>query len=140
MNQNSAKKTNKIEIRIQGKSYLLRGQEDVGYLQQIASFVNDKMEDINKLYSHLSTSDAAVLTSINISDMYFKEMGKTKETKTIERSSNDEVPDELDRLKKENERLRKEIENLMLKNEELGKNYIKLEGEFNGFIEEFDGK
>jgi cell division protein ZapA len=79
INLDERSKINRIEVKIQGKEYTIRGMEDVGYLQQIANFVDDKMEEITSKYPQLNTTFAAVLTCVNVTDLYFKEIIKNKE-------------------------------------------------------------
>lgn len=74
---------NKVLIKINGQEYPIVGAEPKEYLLKVGSFVDEKMEEIARSNKKLSTSMIAVLTCINITDLYFK------------------LKDEYDRLKNE---------------------------------------
>ncbi|PHS29954.1 MAG: hypothetical protein COA82_12000 [Alkaliphilus sp.] len=86
---------NKIIIRINGQEYPIVGYEKKEYLLKVGSFVDEKMEEISKKNTRLSTSMIAVLTSINIADQYFKLMD---EYELIHKQSIDPL-EELDETK-----------------------------------------
>ena len=66
-------KTDK-EVIIGGKVFTLRGYESEEYLQKVASYINNKMAEYNKVDSFrrqpLDTQN--VLLQLNIADDYFK--------------------------------------------------------------------
>ncbi|MBB6218248.1 cell division protein ZapA [Anaerosolibacter carboniphilus] len=62
----------KVVVRINGQEYTLVGTEPREYMQKVANYVDDKMVVIAKQSKKLSTAMAAVLTSVNIADEYFK--------------------------------------------------------------------
>jgi cell division protein ZapA len=63
---------NRVEVRIAGKDYRIRGVESDEYLQKIALYVDKKMSEIMKKDNKLSTFMVAVLTAINVADDYLK--------------------------------------------------------------------
>jgi len=63
---------NKVEVMIGGQEYTLTGVEAYDYMQKVASYIDEKMEDITRMNCRLSTSDAAVLTAVNVADDFFK--------------------------------------------------------------------
>ncbi len=63
---------NKVIVRINGQEYTMVGKESKDYLLKVAAYVDDRMEEITKSNSKLSTAMAAVLTSLNIADELFK--------------------------------------------------------------------
>ena len=63
---------NRVEVRIAGKDYRIRGVESDEYLQKIALYVDKKMSEIMKKDNKLSTSMVAVLTALNVADDYLK--------------------------------------------------------------------
>ncbi|ABR47818.1 protein of unknown function DUF710 [Alkaliphilus metalliredigens QYMF] len=65
-------KKNKVVVKIKGQEYPILGEEPKEYLLRVGNFVDERMEEIAKANSKLSTSMAAVLTSINIADQFLK--------------------------------------------------------------------
>jgi cell division protein ZapA len=63
---------NKVGVRISGKEYTLVGEESERYILNLAYFVDKKISEMLKLNPMLSTSMAAVLTSVNVADEYLK--------------------------------------------------------------------
>lgn len=65
-------KTN-TEVFIGGKSYKLSGYEKE-YLQRVAAYLNDKIEECNTSagYKRLSVDMQALLLELNVADDYFK--------------------------------------------------------------------
>lgn len=63
---------NKLLIKICGKEYVIMGKEPDEYIQKVSLYINKKMSEVMRNNSKLSTAQAAVLTSINVADDYFK--------------------------------------------------------------------
>lgn len=63
---------NKVQVRIAGNEYILRGNESAEYIQKVALYVDNKTLEIIKANHTLSTSMASVLTAVNIADEFFK--------------------------------------------------------------------
>ena len=65
---------NKTQVIIAGKIYTLSGYESEEYLQKVASYINNKMNEYNKIESFrkqpMDTQN--VLLQLNITDDYFK--------------------------------------------------------------------
>jgi len=110
---------NKIIIRINGQEYPIVGYEKKEYLLKVASFVDEKMAEISKKNTRLSTSMIAVLTSINVADQYFKLMD---EYELIHKQSSDPL-EELDETKElleiASEELIKKEEKILIIEEQL---------------------
>lgn len=116
---------NKVEIRIAGKEYTLVGIESEEYIQRVGLYIDRKTTEIMRQNSRLSTAMAAVLTSINVADDFFKSYEKEQEAK-------DEVlrlTEELEKLKEENRKLTEKNEDLDLKNNVLMLDLAKREAE-----------
>lgn len=64
--------TNRITVSIGSQTYTLVSPEEESYVQQIAAHVNQELGRVTQ-GGHLSMSDAAILTAVNITDTYFKE-------------------------------------------------------------------
>jgi cell division protein ZapA len=100
---------NKILIRICGKEYAIVGQESDEYIQRVSLYIDKKMNEITKSNTKLSTAQAAVLTSINVADDYFK----TLEAYTTVEDEFSRINIEYDRIKRERDDLKKDIEKNM---------------------------
>jgi cell division protein ZapA len=70
---------NSVEVVIDGKVYHLGGYESEEYMQKIANFVNNKLEEVKKLESFpfQSMELQHILMYINLGDEYFKAKKKT---------------------------------------------------------------
>ncbi|GHU44143.1 hypothetical protein FACS1894111_10930 [Clostridia bacterium] len=66
-------KTN-ADVSIGGKVYTLSGYESEVYLQQVASYINDKLSEFEKAenYRRIPPDMKAILLHLNIADDYFK--------------------------------------------------------------------
>ena len=62
---------NRIVISIGGRDYTLLAAEDDQYVQKVAEHVDKKIQELME-QSHLSLTDAAVMTAVNLADDYFK--------------------------------------------------------------------
>ncbi|MCR4781904.1 MAG: cell division protein ZapA [Lachnospiraceae bacterium] len=68
----SAKKVTNVIIG--GKMYTMSGYEEEEYLQKVATYINHKLEEVEKLesYSQLSSDMKNILLNLNLADDYFK--------------------------------------------------------------------
>ena len=84
---------NDVEVVIGGKQYTLSGYESSGYLQNIATHINDKLAQLRQQegYTKLDIDVKNILLAINLADDYYK----------AQKSADD--------LQKANEDLEKEI-------------------------------
>lgn len=95
----------KVTVRINGMEYNLKGKEDEAYLQHLASYVEDKLEEILRKNTKLSVSAASVLTAINLADESFKgkrELSELIDTHEILKRANKSIEVELEKVKDEN--------------------------------------
>lgn len=62
------------DVVIDGKVYTLSGYEGPEYLQQVASYINEKIGEFDSIedYRHLSGPIKATMIELNIADDYFK--------------------------------------------------------------------
>jgi cell division protein ZapA len=125
---------NRVEVRICGKDYTLIGVESDEYMQRVALYIDEKMNEITRVNSKLSTTMAAVLTAVNVADDFFKtrEIGSTFE-KELKQLQND-----FDRLKKDNERLNEENSFLGDRNTNLQLELAKREAELSEVRSSFE--
>lgn len=96
---------NKVTVRIAGCEYVIRGKESPEYMQRIALYVDRKILEITRKNHLLSTSMAAVLSSINMAD----EVVRLKEQQ-------EKMHEELDELRKNNKQLKEESSRLSNEN------------------------
>ncbi|HEX9062037.1 MAG TPA: cell division protein ZapA [Clostridia bacterium] len=116
---------NKVEIRIAGKDYTLVGIESEEYIQRVGLYIDRKTTEIMRQNSRLSTSMAAVLTSINVADDFFKSYEREQEAK----NEVSRLMEELEKLKEENRKLTEKNEDLDLKSNVLMLDLAKREAE-----------
>lgn len=119
---------NKIDVKIQGKEYSLRGKETVGYLQSISSFVDEKLGEISETYPQLNTTMSAVLTAVNIADLYFKEKENLKDISEI-KQLNEKLLDEKNRvheIESDNRNLQSKLSEITSRNKELERKLLDL--------------
>ena len=78
---NKGKTMNDIEVIISGKRYTMRGYESEEYLQKVASYINNKYEQLKKSESFrfFDADTRNMLLNINISDDYFKVAARLEE-------------------------------------------------------------
>ena len=65
---------NDTEVIIDGKIYTLSGYESEEYLQKVASYINNKISEYNKIdgFKRQPIDTQNVLLQLNIADDYFK--------------------------------------------------------------------
>ncbi|MDD3920360.1 MAG: cell division protein ZapA [Eubacteriales bacterium] len=62
----------KVSVSVGGQSFQLSGTEDESYIRSVASYADEKVQEIQKLNPALSTSACVLLAAINITDELFK--------------------------------------------------------------------
>src|SRR3990172_9460573 len=62
-----------IEIKIMGQMYTVKTDGNEEHLQEIARYVNEKMEEVLRNTKSVSTLNVAILTALNIADDLLKE-------------------------------------------------------------------
>lgn len=74
----SAKKS--AEVLIGGRVYTLSGYEEEEYLQQVATYINNKIAEVNERddFRRLPADMKATLLQLNIADDYFKAKDKVE--------------------------------------------------------------
>ncbi len=61
-----------LQVEIFGNRYTLQGDADEAYVQSLASYVDQKMNDLASKTNGVSLSKLAVLTAINVSHELFQ--------------------------------------------------------------------
>lgn len=107
--------TNRITVTIGSQSYTLLSEEDPSYVHSIATQINQELSQVTE-HAHLSTADAAILTSVNLTDKFFKE----REAADNLRRQLKEYLDEGSRLKNEISDLKREVFRLQRQLEKSG--------------------
>ena len=64
---------NVVKVNIFGTEYPIKGDSDVEYIQDVASYVNNKMIEIEKSLTVKSSLKVAILAALNIADELYKE-------------------------------------------------------------------
>lgn len=62
---------NRVTVRICGQEYTLVADESAEYMERVAALVDDRMEQLQAAL-HVSQTDAAVLTAVNLADELLK--------------------------------------------------------------------
>ncbi|MDD4571559.1 MAG: cell division protein ZapA [Clostridia bacterium] len=66
------KKNNRLVVKIAGNEYVLRGEEPIEHLQNVAAMVDDKITELTCIYPHYNQSRLAVLASVQLADELIK--------------------------------------------------------------------
>jgi cell division protein ZapA len=81
-----------VEIKVFGQTYTVKTDAEEDYIQEVAKYVNEKMEEILKKTKSVSTLNVAILTALNIADDLLKEKEKrTTLLREVEAKSRDLV-------------------------------------------------
>ena len=87
---------NRVAVTIGGRDYTLLAAEDEQYVRKVAAHVDKGLTDMVDS-AHLSLTDAAVMTAVNLADEYFK----AQETTEHLRSQMKEYLEETSKMKQE---------------------------------------
>lgn len=110
------------KVRIGGVEYTISSTADEEYVRHVAYYVDKKLEELTKNDKRLSTAMAAVLTSVNIADDYFRarEDGETLRGQLLQYADEaGTLKTRNQKLEAENKRLKEENKNLQLQNARL---------------------
>ena len=120
------------EVIIGGKVYTLSGYEGEEYLQRVATYINNKINEFNNMEElrRLSGDMKATLIQLNIADDYFKARAQVEKLEQEIEQKDKEIYDlkhDLisNQIKAESDE--KELKELEAKNQELLLNKAKLE-------------
>ncbi len=72
--------TEAVRVRLFGREYSIRGQGDSRYIQELANFIEERADEIQRKSSVVSTLDLTILTLLNITDEMFRYKQVTDET------------------------------------------------------------
>ncbi len=123
---------NKVKITIDGKTFTLMGQESEEHMQDVASYIDTKMQEIRQNSKAVAndTSLAYVLTSINVADEYFKNLEHNFALQKMieilrseiltQKECMEDMEKEIEELERQNHKLQIKLEEYMA--EELARN------------------
>ena len=81
-----------VEIKVFGQTYTVKTDAEEDYIQEVAKYVNEKMEEVLKKTKSVSTVNVAILTALNIADDLLREKEKrTALLREVEAKSKDLV-------------------------------------------------
>ncbi len=61
-----------VQVEIFGQTYSIKGQNNPEYIRELASFLNDKMKDVQKGTGTVDPLRVAILTALTISDELYR--------------------------------------------------------------------
>jgi len=73
-----------VKVSIFGSTYSIQGDADPEYIRSLASFVDDKMNEVSRSVSSGNPLQVAILAALNIADEYHQ-------LRTLDRSADDAV-------------------------------------------------
>ncbi len=78
-----------VEVTILGQKFVVKSESDEAYVREVASFVDQRMNDILQKTKSVSNLNVAILSAMNIADEFFsfkkkKEQSIQTVTKKIE--------------------------------------------------------
>jgi cell division protein ZapA len=65
-----------VEIKVLGQTYTVKTDSDENHIQEVARYVNEKIEEILRKTKSVSSLNVAILTALNIADDLLKEKEK----------------------------------------------------------------
>jgi cell division protein ZapA len=80
-----------VKVDIFGKTYTLKGDADPDYVQKVAAFVNERMNEVAGNSSVASTAKVAILAAVNIADELFREQQKRLEALATLEDKSDQI-------------------------------------------------
>lgn len=127
------------DVIIGGKVYTLSGYESEAYLQKVALYINNKMNEMEALegYSRFPADMKATLLELNIADDYFKAKEQAEKLEEDLEARNKEVhglKHELVSFQLKLETLEKSLEEREQENKELLLAQAKLEAEVDDLL------
>ena len=65
-----------VEIKVFGQTYTVKTDAAESHIQEVARYVNEKMEEVLKKTKSVSSLNVAILTALNIADDLLREKAK----------------------------------------------------------------
>ncbi len=60
-----------VEVTILGQKFVVKSESDEAYVREVASFVDQRMNDILQKTKSVSNLNVAILSAMNIADEFF---------------------------------------------------------------------
>ncbi len=92
---------NLIQVEIFGQVYKVRGEEDQGYIEELARYVDSKMQTIAETTGTIDSLKVAILAALNIADELFKVQNERESSEERVTVKANELADALDEALKE---------------------------------------
>ena len=61
-----------VQVEIFGQSYTVKGQDDPGYIRELAAFIDAKMKEVQKGTGTVDPLRVAILTALTITDELYR--------------------------------------------------------------------
>ena len=87
-----------ISVEIFGETYKVRGDEDQGYITDLARYVDSKMKSITESSLAGDSLRVAILAALNIADEYFKLQSKHEDSGALVAEQANELTEVLDEV------------------------------------------
>ncbi len=65
-----------VEIKVFGQAYTVKTDVEESHIQEVARYVNEKMDEVLKKTRSVSSLNVAILTALNLADDLLKEKEK----------------------------------------------------------------
>lgn len=117
---------NKVMVKINGNEYPMVGEKSEKHMLNVASYVDKEMTKVTEANPRLSTSMAAILSAINIADIFFECSGENEELFKENEELKRKVGNSDDELKLEMKKLQLALQNKEKEKEELKANIEEL--------------
>jgi len=65
-----------VEIKVFGQTYTVKTDAEEDHIQEVARYVNEKVDEVLKKTKSVSTLNVAILTALNIADDLLRERAK----------------------------------------------------------------
>ncbi|MCK8818106.1 cell division protein ZapA [Natroniella sulfidigena] len=106
----------KAKVEILGEEYVIKGNESAEYISNLASFVDEHMQEIKEVNNSIPRNRIMVLGAMNLANKLYK------------------VQDAYKKLEKEYTKTRNNYEEVLAEYRELKENYQKIQEEYNDFL------
>lgn len=74
-----------VEVYILGQKYSIKGDAPEEYIKKLASYVNEKLQEVHSSSPNITPMKASIITALTIADELFKAKGEQEHlTKYIE--------------------------------------------------------
>jgi len=81
-----------IEIKVMGQKFMVRSDSNEDYINEVATFVDQKMSEVVKNSKAVASLNVAILAAMNIADEYMKyKLEKEKQWNQAEKKIKDVI-------------------------------------------------